>query len=154
MTMSSTSNEAGAPVSGELCTMILDGMVFGVDVLHVQEIMRAQPLTRVPLAHPVVCGLMNLRGQIITALDLRRRLGLPERPEGMKPKNVVVRTDSGVISLLVDEVGDVIDVSAETLDRPPETLRGPVRELILGTYKLREHLLLLLDAEKVVASSL
>jgi purine-binding chemotaxis protein CheW len=134
--------------------MVLDGMVFGVDVLHVQEILRAQQLTRVPLAHQVVCGLMNLRGQIVTALDLRRRLGLPERPEGMKPKNVVVRTEGGVVSLLVDDVGDVIDVAKETLERPPETLRGPVRELIQGAYKLRDHLLLLLDAEKVVASSL
>jgi purine-binding chemotaxis protein CheW len=120
----------------------------------VQEILRAQQLTRVPLAHQVVCGLMNLRGQIVTALDLRRRLGLPERPEGMKPKNVVVRTDGGVVSLLVDDVGDVIDVAGETLERPPETLRGPVRELIQGAYKLSDHLLLLLDAEKVVASSL
>ena len=139
--------------SGELCTMMLDGMVFGVDVLHVQEIMRAQQLTRVPLASPVVCGLMNLRGQIVTALDLRRRLGLPERPAGAKPKNVVVRSEGGVVSLLVDDVGDVIDVSGETLERPPETLRGPIRELIQGAYKLRDHLLLLLDAEKVVSTS-
>lgn len=140
--------------SGELCTMVLDGMVFGVDVLHVQEIMRQQQLTRVPLANSTVCGLMNLRGQIVTALDLRRKLGLPERPPGAKHKNVVVRSEGGVVSLLVDEVGDVIDVSGETLERPPETLRGPVRELIQGAYKLKDHLLLLLDAEKVVASSL
>jgi purine-binding chemotaxis protein CheW len=140
--------------SGEVCTMILDGMVFGVDVLHVQEILRAQHLTRVPLAHSVVCGLMNLRGQIVTALDLRRRLGLPERAADRKPKNVVLRTERGVVSLLVDDVGDVIDVSGEVLERPPETLRGPIRELILGAYKLSDHLLLLLDADEVVASSL
>jgi purine-binding chemotaxis protein CheW len=139
--------------SGELCTMVLDGMVFGIDVLHVQEIMRQQQLTRVPLANGVVCGLMNLRGQIVTALDLRRRLGLPDRPEGAKHKNVVVRAEGGVVSLLVDEVGDVIDITGETLERPPETLRGPIRELIRGAYKLRDHLLLLLDAEKVVSTA-
>jgi purine-binding chemotaxis protein CheW len=115
--------------------------------------MRQQQLTRVPLAAEVVCGLMNLRGQIVTALDLRRRLGLPPRPEGMKHQNVVVRAEGAVVSLLVDQVGDVIEVGNEVLERPPETLRGPIRELIQGAYKLRGHLLLLLDAEKLVASS-
>jgi purine-binding chemotaxis protein CheW len=137
-----------------LCTMVVDDLLCGVEVLHVQEILRGQHLTRVPLAPPVVCGLMNLRGQIVTALDLRRRLSLPDRPADLAPKNVVVRTGDAVVSLLVDDVGEVIDVSGETLERPPENLRGSVRELIRGAYKLKDRLLLLLDAEKVAAASL
>src|SRR5262245_46354614 len=98
-------------------------------------------MTRVPLAHPVVRGLMNLRGQIVTALDLRRRLELPERPDDESPVNVVVQADDGAVSLLVDEIGDVLEASDDQFERPPETLRGVARELIRGTYKLPDRLL-------------
>src|ERR1700746_2142964 len=93
-----------------LCTFILDGLYFGVDVLKVQEIIRYQEMTRVPLAPPVVRGLINLRGQIVTAIDLRRRLELTDRPADQLPINVVVHTDDGAVSLLVDEIGDVLEV--------------------------------------------
>src|SRR5215470_3234682 len=108
----------------QYCTFFVEGHYFGVDVLKVQEIIRYQEMTRVPLAHPVVRGLINLRGQIVTAIDLRRRLELPERAAGQLPVNVVVQTDDGAVSLLVDEIGDVLDVSDRAFERPPETLRG------------------------------
>ncbi len=101
-----------------------------------QEIIRYQEMTRVPLAPPVVCGLINLRGQIVTAIDLRRRLELSDRPADQLPVNVVVHTDDGAVSLLVDEIGDVLEVSEKLFEPPPETLRGPARELIRGAYKL------------------
>ena len=134
----------------QYCTFYLDGLFFGVEVRKVQEVIRYQEMTRVPLAPPVIKGLINLRGQIVTALDLRRRLELSQRPDDQLPMNVVVRTDEGAVSLLVDEIGDVLDVADETFERPPETIDGVARELVRGVYKLRERLLLILDTEKTV----
>ena len=88
----------------------------------VQEVIRYQEMTRVPLAPPVVKGLINLRGQIVTAVDLRRRLGLRERAATDLPMNVVIRTSDGAVSLLVDEIGDVVEVDDTTFERPPETV--------------------------------
>src|SRR5271154_259600 len=134
----------------QYCTFFVDGHYFGLDVLNVQEIIRYQEMTRVPPAPPVVRGLINLRGQIVTALDLRRRLELPERPADQLPVNVVVHTDDGAVSLLVDEIGDVLEVSEKLFERPPETLRGTARELILGAYKLKDRLRLILDTDRTV----
>ena len=135
----------------QYCTFYLGDQYFGLDVLRVQEIVRHQPLTRVPLAHPMVRGLMNLRGQIVTAIDLRKRLDLPESEAGSEPVNVVIQTDDGAVSLLVDEIGDVLEVGEEQFERPPETLRGLTRDLILGAYKLTDRLLVILDPDLVVA---
>src|SRR6476646_9033154 len=116
----------------QFCTFYLDDPLFGLDVLCVQEVVRPHSMTRVPLAHPVVRGLINLRGQIVTALDLRRRLDLPDRPADRWPVNVVVRTDDGAVSLLVDEIGDVLTVPESLFERPPQPLDGAARELVLG----------------------
>ena len=134
----------------QYCTFYVAGHYFGVDVLRVQEVIRYQEMTRVPLAPPVVRGLINLRGQIVTAIDLRRRLELHDRPEDQLPVNVVVHTDDGAISLLVDEIGDVLEVLEKAFERPPETLQGPARELIRGAYKLEDRLLLILEIEQTV----
>ena len=134
----------------QYCTFSLEGHYFGIDVQAVQEVIRHQGMTRVPLAPAVVRGLINLRGQIVTAIDLRRRLELPDRPEGELPVNVVVQTDDGAVSLLVDEIGDVLEVPEEAFERPPETLRGTARELIRGAYKLDGRLLLILDTARAV----
>ena len=134
----------------QFCTFLLAGHHFGVDVTSVQEVIRAQEMTRVPLTPPVVRGLINLRGQIVTAIDLRRRLDLPDRTDGDPPVNVVVRTDDGAVSLLVDEIGDVLDVPEGAFERPPETLTGPARDLIRGAYKLDGRLLLILDTDRAV----
>jgi purine-binding chemotaxis protein CheW len=134
----------------KFCTFTLDGLLFGVEVMKVQEVIRYLAMTRVPLAPSVVRGLINLRGQIVTAVDLRRRLGLRERPDDQSPMNVVVRTEDEAVSLLVDEIGDVREVEESAFERPPETLRGEARDLIRGTYKLKDRLLLVLDTEKAV----
>ncbi len=131
-------------------TFFLDGLYFGIDVQKVQEVIRYQEMTRVPLAPRVVRGLINLRGQIVTAIDLRRRLQLADRPGGRLPMNVVVRSAEGAMSLLVDEIGDVVEAPEDTFERPPETLDGVAREVIRGAYKLKDRLLLLLDTEKAV----
>ncbi len=132
------------------CTFTVDRFFFGVAVGQVQEVIRHQAMTRVPLARPEVRGLINLRGQIITAIDLRRRLGLPAGPEGARNMNVLIKTPDGAISLLVDQIEDVLEVSAESIELPPETLQGDVRELITGACKLKDRLLLLLDTGKTI----
>jgi len=131
----------------QVCAFFLDGMCFGVDVRRVQEVIRHQAATAVPLAPPVVSGLINLRGQIVTALDLRRRLGMSDRPADRAPMNVVVRGADAVHSLLVDEVGEVVNVDEDSWEAPPATLDSRVRGLITGTHKLRDRLLLVLDVE-------
>ena len=133
-------------------TFTLDGAYFGVDALQVQEVLRYQPMTRVPLAPPDIRGLINLRGQIVTALDLRRRLGLADRPAGHDPMNVVVRTDDGPVSLLVDEIGEVLEVDVDRLEAAPETVRRIERRLILGIHKLEGQLLVILDVAQLAAA--
>jgi purine-binding chemotaxis protein CheW len=138
-------------VQRQLCTFMLDGMYFGIDVQAVQEVLRCQDMTRVPLAAPVVRGLINLRGQIVTAIDLRRRLELGERPADQRPMNVVVSTPEGRVSFLVDDIGDVLSMDPTLFELPPPTLRGVARELIAGAYKLPDRLLLVLDPATVLA---
>lgn len=137
--------------STQYCTFMVDGLTFGVAVQSVQEVLRYQEMTRVPLASSVVGGLINLRGQIVTAIDLRERLGLGRRDEELVPMNVVIRSDDAAISLLVDEIGDVLDVPADAYEQTPRNLRGPTRELVRGVYKLKDCLLLVLDIDKAVA---
>src|SRR5258707_15058278 len=105
-------------------------------------------MTKVPLAPDVVSGLINLRGQIVTAVDLRRRLEMEPCPPGMLAMNVVVRSEDGSVSLLVDEIGDVVEVEENTFEPPPETLRGSGRSLILGVHKLNDRLMHVLDIER------
>ncbi|MBI1177140.1 chemotaxis protein CheW [bacterium] len=136
--------------SRQFCTFFLNNLYFGVEVLKVQEVIRYQQMTRVPLAPTMIEGLINLRGQIVTAIDLRRRLGMAARTDGELPTNVVVRTEDGAVSLLVDEIGDVLEVDETTFERPPETLTGVARDLVLGVYKLKDRLMLHLDTERAV----
>jgi purine-binding chemotaxis protein CheW len=138
------------PESHQFCTFYLDQLLLGVEVRQVQEVIRYQEMTRVPLAPSVVEGLINLRGQIVTAIDLRRRLQLSDRPADRLPMNVVIRTADGPVSLLVDKIGDVVEVESDVFERPPETLHEPARSLIHGAYKLPDRLLLVLDIEKAL----
>ena len=131
-------------------TFLVDGLLFGVPAAEVLELTTRRELTRVPLAPPTIEGLMNLRGQIIPAIDLRRRLELRARPENLSPMNVVLRTEDGPVSLLVDQVGEVIELGEETFEVAPETVRGVARELLRGVHKLPNRLLLLLDPRAII----
>jgi purine-binding chemotaxis protein CheW len=135
----------------QLCTFFLEGLFFGVEVEKVQEVIRYQEMTRVPLSPAVIAGLINLRGQIVTAIDLRHQLGFSARKSEELPMNVVIRRDDGPISLLVDEIGDVVEVDEQSFEHPPDTLDGQRREFIRGVYKLKQQLLLLLDTEKAMS---
>jgi purine-binding chemotaxis protein CheW len=137
----------------QFCTFFLEDQFFGVPVQQVQEVIRYQEMTRVPLVPPAIRGLINLRGQIVMAIDLRRRFGMVDRPDSELPMNVVVRNEDGAVSLLVDEIGDVLEVEERTFERPPETLQGPARDLVRGVYKLQDRLMLVLDTECAVGDN-
>jgi purine-binding chemotaxis protein CheW len=136
--------------AAQFCTFFLDDLYFGVEVERVQEVIRYQEMTPVPLASRMIAGLINLRGQIVTAIDLRKRLGIPDQCGSKQPMNVIVREGEGVVSLLVDEIGEVIAVDASAFENPPETLRRPARNLVQGAYKLDEQLLLVLNTDEAV----
>jgi len=135
----------------QYATFLVDDLYLGVEATQVQEVIRYQEMTPVPLAPPTVAGLINLRGEIVTAVDLRGRLDLPPPEDGRLPMNVVLTTCDGAVSLLVDEIGDVLDVAGDTFEAPPETLRGAARDLIIGAHKLDGRLLLLLDTERAIS---
>jgi purine-binding chemotaxis protein CheW len=137
-------------VEKQLCTFYLDKYCFGIDILEIQEVFRYQEVTTVPLAPEDISGLINLRGQIITAINLRLRLGMEPRPVDRALMNVVVRTQDEVVSLLVDQIGDVMEVSEDFYEQAPENIQGAMRELITGVYKLKDRLLLILDTKKMV----
>jgi purine-binding chemotaxis protein CheW len=134
----------------QVCTFFLADQMFGLEVESVQEVNRFQDMTGVPLAPDAVCGLINLRGQIVTAIDLRKRLGMQERSADQLAMNVVIRSEDSVVSLLVDQIGDVQEIDSEFSELPPETIAGPSRELIRTAYKMKDRLLILLNTERVM----
>lgn len=138
--------------TSQLCTFRLGDLLFGVEVEYVQEVIRYQEMTAVPLAPRYIRGLINLRGQIVTAIDMRVRLGLPEATDSL-PMNVVIRSGDGVVSLLVDEIGDVLQPDISTFERVPETVEPGLREILNGIHKLDKSLLLLVDVEKLMATN-
>jgi purine-binding chemotaxis protein CheW len=141
-------------MSRQYCTFRLDSHLFGVPVASVQEVLKEQELTTVPLAPAAVSGLINLRGQIITTLELRSRLGLGARLPGAPAVNVVVRTAAGgVVSLLVDEIGDVLEPIDEVFEALPETVPPNIRTLVSRVCKLDGDLMLVLDTELAVQVS-
>lgn len=133
-----------------LITFTLDGHLYGVDVDHVQEVLRSQPRTRIPLAPPAIAGLVNLRGQVLCAVELRARLGWPPRPADADEMLIVVRVAGEAVALVVDSIGAVVDVAPENCEMPPDTLAAPGREFLRGVHKLDHGLLLALDVSRVV----
>ena len=134
----------------QLCTFAIHGGLFGVEVRRVQEVLRHQEITRVTLARRIIRGLINLRGQIVMAIDLRRALELPELAEG-ESMNLVVRGDEGPVSFLVDKIMDVIDVDESTFEPPPPNLHPPTRRIVRGSYTCGGRVLLLIDADAVLS---
>ena len=133
-------------------TFTLGGSLYGVDVTRVQEALRSHVRTRVPLAPVGTAGLVNLRGQVVLTIDLRTRLGLTGRADLAEPMMVVVQVDGEPVSLLVDEIGDVVEVGPGSFETPPDTLDATLRPLILGAHKLEAGLLLVLDVDQAAAA--
>jgi purine-binding chemotaxis protein CheW len=136
----------GAGGSKDFLTMSVNGQMFGIPVLSVQDVLGEQKVTRVPLAPPEVAGSLNLRGRIVTAINLRRRLGLEDMPAGKKKTmSVVVDHHGELYSLIVDSVGEVLSLPADDFERTPSTLDRIWRDVALGIYRLKDHLLVVLD---------
>jgi purine-binding chemotaxis protein CheW len=135
------------------CTFTVDNYLFGAPVMRVQEVVRNQAMTPVPLAAPEIKGLLNLRGQIATAIDLRRRLGLPERAAESAPVHVLLSDGDGAVSLMVDQVEDVQEVHPDIIETPPETVNPAIRALLRGVARREHRLLLLLDETKAISLS-
>lgn len=136
---------------GEFVTLYLEGQLLGIPVLSVRDVMRMGALTRVPRAPPLVAGVMNLRGRIVTAIDVRRCLGLAERPPGGASMAIVVEAAGQPYALVVDAVGDVVRVPPDRFDAHPGTLSPVWRSVTAGVYRLDE-LMLVLDIGRLLAS--
>lgn len=136
----------------QYATFWLGHGLYGIEVERVREVLRQQDITGVPLAPATVAGLINLRGQVVTTIDLRERLHLSTAAEQSQPMLVVVLVAGESIALLVDRIGGVVDVSDDQFEPPPDTLTGTVRELVVGAYKLEGQLLLGLDVDTAVAA--
>jgi purine-binding chemotaxis protein CheW len=135
----------------QYCTFTLGKDLYGLEVGRVQEVLRNQETTRVPLAKPIIRGLINLRGQIVMAIDLRHCLGLESSPTDRAPMNLVLRTEDAPISLLVDAIHDVITVASTSVEPPPAGLREPANRLVRGTYVSDGRLILFLEADGILA---
>lgn len=134
----------------QVVTFFVNRKHFGVEVLRVQEIIRALPTTRVPLAGETIRGLLNLRGQIVTSIDLRKRLGYPPAEEGAEHMNLIVNTEDGPVSLTFDSIGEVVQVPPQFIEEPPANLETARSGYLIGVCKLETGLLLLLDVDEVV----
>jgi purine-binding chemotaxis protein CheW len=136
----------------QLATFRAGGLSLGIDVLQVQEVLQDQRLAPVPLAPDTVAGLINLRGQIVPALDLDRLLLLSERRTRQAPISLVVTTPAGPVSLQADEVGDVIAVDRETFEPAPRNLEPAIRPFVEGVHKLEDRLLLVLSVARLLSA--
>lgn len=140
---------AGGP-SDDFVTMTIDGQLFGVPVAMVQDVLRTQSLTRVPLAPSEIAGVLNLRGRIVTAIDVRRRLGLPDLPDDRQGMSVVVDVSGELYSLIVDQVGEVLTLPSETFDRNPSTLDAVWQGVSKGVYRLEGELLVVMEVNRLL----
>ena len=133
----------------QFCSFYVDDILIGIEVLAVQEVLRYQDVTEIPLAPPAIQGLINLRGQIITAINLRSRMNLPPCKDDKKSMNVVTRINNEVVSFLVDAVGDVLTVEDDDFEPVPNTVDAATRALVTGVYKLEgQRFLMALDVTK------
>jgi len=131
-------------------TLRVDGQLFGVPVAHVQDVIRKQRITPAPLAPGIVAGVLNLRGRIVTAIDLRKRLGLAPYPDPEKIMKIVVEHHHELYALIVDSVGDVLTLSSGLMEKPPANMDETWRHVSTGVFKLDKELLVILDIGNIV----
>jgi len=141
---------AGSGQNRDYVTMSIGGQLFGIPVLKVQDVLGTQTITRVPLAPVEVAGSLNLRGRIVTAVDVRLRLGLPKRENGKSAMSVVVEHEGELYSLLVDSVGEVLSLETRDYQRNPPTLNPRLREFSDGIYRLNDSLLVVLSVSSLL----
>jgi purine-binding chemotaxis protein CheW len=142
--------KVGSSDNRDYVTMSIGGQLFGIPVLKVQDVLGPQTITRVPLAPVEVAGSLNLRGRIVTAVDVRLRLGLPKRDSDKPAMSVVVEHDGELYSLLVDSVGEVLSLESRDYQRNPPTLNPRLREFSDGIYRLNDSLLVVLSVQSLL----
>ncbi|MBU6234557.1 MAG: chemotaxis protein CheW [Alphaproteobacteria bacterium] len=141
------------PQTTEFLTIVVNGQMFGIPVLQVQDVLRQQSVTRVPLAPPEVAGALNLRGRIVTAINVRCRLGLPDMDEGTKTMSVVVEHEHELYSLIIDKVGDVLSMKNEDFESVPPTLDPAWRDIANGIFRLENQLMVVVDVARLLRHS-
>ena len=134
----------------EFVTMTIDNQWFGIPVSSVQDVLGTQNIARIPLAPPDVAGSLNLRGRIVTAIDPRVRLGLPARGEDESVMSIVVEQGGELYSLLIDQVGEVLNLPADRFERNPASLDGQWRDISAGVYRLDDRLLVVMDVDRLL----
>ncbi len=142
----------GSDTAQEYLTVIIAGQIFGIPVLQVQDVLGEQRMTKIPLAPNAVAGSLNLRGRIVTAIDVRTCLGLgPKQKDDSHPMSVVVENKDELYSLMIDRVGDVLSLPAKDFESTPATLDPAWRAVSLGIYRLKGQLLVVLDIPKLLS---
>lgn len=134
--------------SEDFLTIVIAEQRFGIPILQVQDVLGEQSVTKVPLAPPEVAGSLNLRGRIVTAIDVRKRLGMDSDYDEDKSMSVVVEHDNELYSLIIDRVGDVLTLKSSDFENTPATLDPVWREISSGIYRLKGELLVVLDVPK------
>lgn len=136
--------------TSQLCGFkIMDGQ-YAIPVLEVQEVVKPQKVTPVPLGPSYVDGLINLRGQIVTAINLRNLFGLPTSEDSEEYMNIIVRWEDSLYALVVDEIMDVMDIENSTFEETPDTIEEGLKKYIRGVFKMEENLLTLLSLERIL----
>lgn len=135
--------------STRFTTFFVGERLYGIDVMKVQEITKAMPMSAVPLAPNYVHGLINLRGQIATAIGLRELFALDfARTE--EHMNIICESNELLLSFLVDKIGDVIEVSEAAFEKAPDTIPNEIRRFMSGVYKLPNQLLSILEIDSIL----
>jgi len=148
--VANSSDQAGSEAAtNDYVTMTIADQLFGIPVLSVHDVLGPQKITRVPLSPPEVAGVLNLRGRIVTAINIRRRLGLPDA-DSQGGMSVAVEHNGESYSLLIDKIGEVLSVSPGAFEQSPATLDPCWREVSSGVYRLEGGLLVILDVEKLL----
>ena len=148
-----TSNDNVREQVTEYVTVVIDGQLFGLPISRVQDVFMPDRLTRVPLSSPEIAGVLNLRGRIVTAIDMRRRLGMPPRADGRPPMAVGIELKGESYGLLIDSVGEVLKLADGTREPNPVNLDQHLARVSAGVHRLEGQLMVILDVDRVLETS-
>ncbi len=137
--------------SRQFVTMSIDNQMLGIPVYSVRDVLKSQNLARIPLSKPEVAGAINLRGRIVTVLDLRKRLGIKNRDSNAHVMHVVVEQDDELFSIMVDSVGDVLNLRTDQFEKSPVNLSQQWKEVAASVCQLENELLVILDIEATLS---
>lgn len=143
------STDEGTSLSKDFLTVFISDQIFGIPVLQVQDVLRELQVTKIPLSPPEVAGSLNLRGRIVTAINVRKRLGL-EKSDNKNSMSVVVEHENELFSLVIDRVGDVLSLKDSDFEKNPGTLDPVWRDISTGIYQLKDSLLVVMDVSKLL----